>query len=1014
MKKLIQQLNKPKVSFRRTLRELTILTLLFAVTLSTVSPAVTFASDQEFYAGNDILTYDRDAIACPIDSESIGTAGIQEITKEQKIAQTFIVGFSPTDTDTMRAIVTKYKIGGLFPVGGAADRSDNGGLTKAFFEELNTAAGAKLFIAADDEGGQVARFTHNITPSAAVMGRLTPAEAEAKGQEAGGILAARGLNGDLAPVLDVATPGTPWTASQRDWSSDHNIITSTAGAFAKGLKNAGVTPVYKHFPGIGGVFENTDEKKSTPQKLSDLTDDLMPFKALVNQNSGAVMMSNGYIEDWGDIPVGINKDAVEYLRQEIGFRGTIMTDALNALSMDGYGNSKMDLSTAIVAALNAGVDMPLFIPSSSGADGAIDAAIKAVASGVSEARIDTAYAKSLALRGLTAPAARPVDAANSATSCCMTESSDGVRVTLNGADNIEKTLSFFMAKGLTLAQAAGFIGNMQQESGVNPKAVQPSTTTDDPNYKPVSGTGFGLVQWTFPERQDPLVEHMKQYGSMLDLGGQLEYVWKELQSDQFNVGFKLLQTESSPVEAAITIHGRKGSNIRSSDPKYRGYEESGDSAEAVRSVRGGFAQEIYDKYKDNPALAGSAAPTPGTGTGVQGTGAVIAIDPGHGGEVGQYIDDKTKLADRETTNSPEREDAQEVAATVKTELEKLGYTVVLLRQSPTEAISKRDRVTKAAEAKANLAISIHTAPAPPGGSFDQVWPQRVGTYREYNGNRAAITNGDVASKSQAYADVIAKAREAAEGHAISLDPDNSSQAGSFSDASRTPSTGNASIIQIFGQDIPWVYNEITQDQGTALSADMKAKYAKGLIEGIKAAIPATGTGKADANCKGADRPAGATGNKIADTALSLAWPNKGQHDGTAKSNARESYQVAMPKYNLQEGIDEWTDCGVFTATVIRASGADPNYPGRGTAGAQHPYVRGNTTFQSFIPTDTSELAPGDVAVLDGHTYIYTGPYKGDDGKDYDIAQASLHDHPPDAGTVYLSDNRGPYTFGRLK
>lgn len=156
---------------------------------------------------------------------------------------------------------------------------------------------------------------------------------------------------------------------------------------------------------------------------------------------------------------------------------------------------------------------------------------------------------------------------------------------------------------------------------------------------------------------------------------------------------------------------------------------------------------------------------------------------------------------------------------------------------------------------------------------------------------------------------------------------------------------------------------------------------------------------------------------IVKAALTYAWPNKGKHNGTSKSLAKPSYQTGMPQYNdySNAGSTPWTDCGVFVGTVMRASGADPKYVGRGTS-SQLDYVRTSGKFNAFIPKDTTEMLkyPGAVMVLDGHTYIYTGEYTGDDGKKYTIAQASLGDHPPEAGNLFLSDSRGPYTAAVVK
>lgn len=161
-------------------------------------------------------------------------------------------------------------------------------------------------------------------------------------------------------------------------------------------------------------------------------------------------------------------------------------------------------------------------------------------------------------------------------------------VQLAGNDNTEKILSFFMQKGLTLAQAAGFVGNMKQESGLNPAIEQGGRIVDD-SYVPKDGVGFGLVQWTFNGRQKPLVEFIKQMGvGITDLGGQLGFVWQELNTG-YQSTLSALKATDDPVEAAIIIHDK--------------YEVSADSAAAVRSVRGGHAKEVYDKYKDAPPLA---------------------------------------------------------------------------------------------------------------------------------------------------------------------------------------------------------------------------------------------------------------------------------------------------------------------------------------------------------------------------------------------------------------------------
>lgn len=165
-------------------------------------------------------------------------------------------------------------------------------------------------------------------------------------------------------------------------------------------------------------------------------------------------------------------------------------------------------------------------------------------------------------------------------------------VHLAGDDNLEKILNFFMQKGLTLAQAAGIVGNMQQESRLKPDIEQGGRIVDE-SYTPVNGVGFGLVQWTWTARQKPLQDFVSGMGvPITDLGGQLGFVWEELNTGWQGTLTKLKAIDD-PVEAAVLVHNE--------------YEVSADSAATVREVRGGYAQEVYDKYKDAPALAGSTA-----------------------------------------------------------------------------------------------------------------------------------------------------------------------------------------------------------------------------------------------------------------------------------------------------------------------------------------------------------------------------------------------------------------------
>ncbi len=167
--------------------------------------------------------------------------------------------------------------------------------------------------------------------------------------------------------------------------------------------------------------------------------------------------------------------------------------------------------------------------------------------------------------------------------------------------NAEAILRNLTGKGLTLAQATGFVGNMQAESSLNPAIIQGGATAPD-NYTPVNGVGFGLVQWTFTSRQQPLVNMARDTNRKItDINLQMDYVWKEVTSSYKSTIQALTSIPSiTPTEAAIIVHGKTPAT--KNDPRFvhapnLGYEASADSANGVVTNRGGAAEGYYKMFK---------------------------------------------------------------------------------------------------------------------------------------------------------------------------------------------------------------------------------------------------------------------------------------------------------------------------------------------------------------------------------------------------------------------------------
>src|SRR5438309_2238716 len=118
---------------------------------------------------------------------------------------------------------------------------------------------APLLVMIDQEGGQVRRLAGPPVASAAAMGRRTPGAVRAAGRATGRLLRSVGVNVDLAPVADVARPGSAIGAEGRRFGADAARVAVIASAFANGLADAGVAAAPKHFPGIGAASRTTDD-----------------------------------------------------------------------------------------------------------------------------------------------------------------------------------------------------------------------------------------------------------------------------------------------------------------------------------------------------------------------------------------------------------------------------------------------------------------------------------------------------------------------------------------------------------------------------------------------------------------------------------------------------------------------------------------------------------------------------------------------------------------------------------
>jgi hypothetical protein len=165
-----------------------------------------------------------------------------------KLAQLLMVGVK--NADDARAVVNGYHVGGIF-IGSWTDLSIfNGPLT----DIAGKAGPLPLAVSVDEEGGRVSPLKSRIgsAPSPRVLAASqTVQQVHDLAQQRGEAMRKLGITIDFAPVVDMTDAPDDSVIGDRSFGSDPDQVTAYAGAYAQGLRDAGLLPVLKHFPGHG-------------------------------------------------------------------------------------------------------------------------------------------------------------------------------------------------------------------------------------------------------------------------------------------------------------------------------------------------------------------------------------------------------------------------------------------------------------------------------------------------------------------------------------------------------------------------------------------------------------------------------------------------------------------------------------------------------------------------------------------------------------------------------------------
>jgi beta-N-acetylhexosaminidase len=247
---------------------------------------------------------------------------------------------------------------------------------------------ADVLIAIDEEGGDVTRLearTGSSYPGNAALGavddvELTQQVATALGSDLRGV----GVNLDLAPVADVnSNPRNP-IIGIRSFGADPELVSRHVAAFVRGLQSAGVAACAKHFPGHGDT--TADSHLELPTITADrdllLARELVPFRAAIAAGTQSLMTAHILVPPMDDVPATLSRPILtDLLRDELGFEGMVMTDALEMRAI----SATVGVEEGAIRSLGAGADALCF--GHDLADESVESVATALEAAVAEGRL---------------------------------------------------------------------------------------------------------------------------------------------------------------------------------------------------------------------------------------------------------------------------------------------------------------------------------------------------------------------------------------------------------------------------------------------------------------------------------------------------------------------------------------------------------------------------------------------------------------------------------------------------
>jgi beta-N-acetylhexosaminidase len=332
--------------------------------------------------------------------EKVGQMLMPDFRNWQKQGDSKATGFTVMN-DEVASIIKKYHLGGVILF---AENVVGTEQTTRLVDGLqNASEKIPLFVTIDQEGGIVTRLQSgtNLPGNMALGAARSEQHAYDSGKVIGEELSSLGINVNFAPDMDVNNNPSNPVIGVRSFSNNPELVSTLGTSLIKGLQDQNIATTAKHFPGHGDTAVDShyglplvDKNQEQLRKV-----ELYPFQKAIDNGVDMIMTAHVQFPAFDNTTYTSKKDGQQImvpatlskkiltglLRDDMGFDGVIVTDALNMQAIaENFGQAE-----AVIMAINAGTDIALMPApvTSLATEKNLDNVFKAVIQAVNDKRI---------------------------------------------------------------------------------------------------------------------------------------------------------------------------------------------------------------------------------------------------------------------------------------------------------------------------------------------------------------------------------------------------------------------------------------------------------------------------------------------------------------------------------------------------------------------------------------------------------------------------------------------------